>query len=222
MLKLMNGLAPHTSAIFEAVSKLECIKPFLLVGGTALSLQINNRLSEDLDFMSWRKTKSEKREVQWAQIKNELESIGTIEKFDLYDIDHVEFVVDGVKLSFYANPNYSIVREEIAYLNNIRLADKTSIGAMKMEVLMRRSKFRDYYDIYSLLEAGESLRQMVELALKYSGHRLKSKNLIAMITRSERFEYDSNFIALNPKYAVGPKDIEARIIAALEESADFK
>ena len=31
----MKGLAPHTSRIFNAVSELECIKPYLLVGGTA-------------------------------------------------------------------------------------------------------------------------------------------------------------------------------------------
>ena len=46
----MNGLAPHTLRIFEAVASLDCIKPYLLVGGTALSLQINTRQSEDLDF----------------------------------------------------------------------------------------------------------------------------------------------------------------------------
>ena len=39
----MKGLAPHTQQIFEAVSKLDCIKPYLLVGGTALSLQIGTR-----------------------------------------------------------------------------------------------------------------------------------------------------------------------------------
>lgn len=48
----MKGLAPYTRQIFEAVSKLECIQPYLLVGGTALSLQINTRQSEDLDFMN--------------------------------------------------------------------------------------------------------------------------------------------------------------------------
>lgn len=31
----MKGLAPHTLQIFEAVSQLDCIKPYLLVGGTA-------------------------------------------------------------------------------------------------------------------------------------------------------------------------------------------
>ena len=84
-----------------------------------------------------------------------------------------------------------------------------------MEVMLRRSKFRDYYDIYSLLDAGINLSDMVDLALKYSGHRLKSKNLLAMLTRSERFEPDSNFSALQPVYQITPKDIEARIKEAL-------
>ena len=64
----MKGLAPHTRQVFEAVSKLECIKPYLLVGGTALSLQIGTRQSEDLDFMKCRTSRDEKMEVAWYQI----------------------------------------------------------------------------------------------------------------------------------------------------------
>ena len=212
----MNALAPHTSEIFGSISTLECIKPYLLVGGTALSLQLGTRLSEDLDFMSWRRSRNEKREVDWPTIKRELESVGEIDSLDILDIDHVEFKVRGVKISFYANPNYSPVCKEIEYLNNLRLADAMSIGAMKMEVMLRRSKFRDYYDIYSLLEAGYDLMDMIRIALRYSGHRLKSKNLIAMLTRSDRFEPDANFAALSPIYSVTPIDIENRIKAALE------
>ncbi|MDE5635528.1 MAG: nucleotidyl transferase AbiEii/AbiGii toxin family protein, partial [Muribaculaceae bacterium] len=145
----MIGLAPHTSRIFDEICHLECIKEYVLVGGTALSIQIDNRLSEDLDFMSWRKSRTEKREVDWFSIKKELESIGTIDSFDLLDIDHVEFVIKGVKISFYANPNYSPLKNTIPFAGNLKLADKTAIGAMKMEVMMRRSNFRDYYDIYS-------------------------------------------------------------------------
>lgn len=216
----MKGLAPHTASIFEAISRLECIKSYVLVGGTALSLQLGNRESEDLDFMSWRKNRNDKREVDWPQIKKELETIGDVEKYDILDIDHVEFNVNGVKVSFYANPNYSPVKNPVPYLNNIVLADKLAIGAMKMEVMLRRSQFRDYYDIYSLLESGENLKEMINLALKYSGHRLKSKNLIAMLTRSERFIQDENFSALNPVYKISPKEIEQRLIAILtsEES----
>lgn len=211
----MNGLAPQTTAIFEAISQLDCIKPYLLVGGTALSLQINSRLSEDLDFMSWRKAKDEKCEVDWVQISKELSTIGSVQKCDILDIDHVEFVVNGVKISFYANPHRSPVTSEITFLNNIRLANPVSIGAMKMEVMLRRSKFRDYYDLYALLEAGYNLQEMIDTALRYSEHRLKSKNLLALITRSDRFVPDATFAALEPKYNVTPIDIEKRIIAAL-------
>lgn len=213
---MMEGLAPHTTSIFDAVTKLECIKPYVLVGGTALSLQIHNRLSEDLDFMSWRMTKNEKREVDWPLIKRELQKVGNVEKCDILDIDHVEFLVDGVKMSFYANPNSSPLKKTIEFQNNLRLADITSIGGMKMEVMMRRSKFRDYYDIYSLLEAGEDLGEMISIALKYSEHRLKSKNLIALLTRSDRFVKDAAFQALSPRYDVTPKEIEQRIISLLK------
>ena len=60
----MKSLAPHTGRIFDAISRLECIRGYLLVGGTALSLQIHNRQSEDLDFMRWRTSKTEKLEVK--------------------------------------------------------------------------------------------------------------------------------------------------------------
>lgn len=97
----MKGLAPHTSSIFETLSKLECIKPYVLVGGTALSLQLGTRQSENLDFMSWRKSKSEKREVDWPTIKKELQSIGKVEKCDFLDLDHIEYLVNGVKITRY-------------------------------------------------------------------------------------------------------------------------
>jgi len=168
--------------------------------------------------MSWREKRNDKCEVNWPQIKKELETIGSVEKCDILDLDHVEFVVDGVKISFYASPNYSPLKEKILYLNNIYLADKTSIGAMKMEVMLRRCKFRDYYDIYSLLESGEDINEMMNIALKYSSHRLKSKNLIAMLTRSDRFVKDSNFGTLNPIYKITPADIEKRIISAFNSS----
>ena len=43
----MIGLAPHTGKIIDAVAQLECIRPYWLVGGTALSLQLHTRQSEE-------------------------------------------------------------------------------------------------------------------------------------------------------------------------------
>ena len=142
----MKGLAPHTQQVFEAVSKLECIKPYLLVGGTALSLQIGTRQSEDLDFMKWRNSK------------------------------------DG-----------------------------------KMEVMLRSSNFRDYYDIYSILKTGIPISELISLTLNYSGHRMKSKNLLAILTNGTRFTRDANFEQLAPIYSVTAQEIEDYIKSCLRK-----
>ena len=211
----MKGLAPHTERIFEAVAALECIKPYLLVGGTALSLQIGTRQSEDLDFMKWRTSKTETPEVEWFNIEKELSTIGEIQSRNLMDLDHVEFVVEGVKLSFYSSPKYSPVSTSVPCIHNLRLADVKSIGAMKMEVMLRRSNFRDYYDIYSILKTGIPIEDLITLALEYSGHRLKTKNLLAMLTNGNRFSRDANFEQLSPIYKVTTQDIENYIKESL-------
>jgi predicted nucleotidyltransferase component of viral defense system len=212
----VKGLAPHTQQIFEAVSKLDCIAPYLLVGGTALSLQVSTRRSEDLDFMKWRTSTDEKMEVAWYQIEKELSTVGDVQQRDLLDIDHVEFVVSDVKLSFYACSKYSPIKTPVDYLNNLKLADVVSIGAMKMEVLLRRSNFRDYYDIYSILRSGVGIHELIALSLAYSGHRLKTKNLLAMLTNGTSFVRDEHFEQLDPMYDVTAGEIEEYVKRCLE------
>jgi hypothetical protein len=53
----MKGLSQHTEEVFEQISKMECVKNYTLIGGTALALQLGHRLSEDLDFCKWHKSK---------------------------------------------------------------------------------------------------------------------------------------------------------------------
>lgn len=203
------SLAPHTGRIIEAVSRLECIKPFVLVGGTALSIQLETRQSEDLDFMRWKQGKTDTLEIGWSTIQCQLETVGKIEDVQVAGFDQVLFVVDGVNISFYAAPRKRIpTMKEIPYLNNIRLADIESIGVMKMEAMMRRSKFRDYYDIYSILKSGVDIHKLIPMALEHSCHRLKTKGLMAMLTNGDLFRKDEQFRQLQPVYDVSARDIE--------------
>lgn len=204
----MISLAPHTGKLFDQVAMLECIKQYYLVGGTALALQLDTRLSEDLDFMSWKTEKIQTPEVNWVAIEKELLSIGTIEARDIWDFNHVEFVVSGVKISFYASGKSSPIKAPVHLKDNIWLADIEAIGAMKMEVMLRRSNFRDYYDIYAILQHGIDFKKLVNLSLNYSGHILTTKNLLAILTNSSRFTIDGGFEQLNPKYKVSPAQIE--------------
>ena len=207
-----QSLAPQTGKLIDAVSRLECIKPFVLVGGTALSIQLKTRQSEDLDFMRWKQGKDDTLDIGWPSIQHELETIGDIQDVQISGFDQVLFVVDGVKISFYAAPRKRIpTMREIPYLNNIRLADVESIGVMKMEALMRRSKFRDYYDIYSILRHGADIQKLIPMALEHSGYKLKTKGLLAMLSNGELFRKDESFQQLQPIYDVNSKDIEEYI-----------
>jgi hypothetical protein len=130
----------------------------------------------------------------------------------------VEFVVEGVKFSFYVSNNYCPVSEPVPYLGNIRLADINSIMAMKMEVMLRRMKMRDYYDIYAILKEGYDISKWIDAALKYSQHKLRTKNIV-MILLSDRFMSDENFEQLDPKYNVSKEEIRDYILQKLKNSA---
>ena len=212
------SFAPQTGRIIEAISRLECIKPFVLVGGTALSIQLKTRQSEDLDFMRWKEGKDDTLDIGWPKIQKELETVGNIDAIQVMGFDQVLFIVEGVKVSFYAAPRKRIATmEEIPYMNNIRMADVESIGIMKMEAMMRRSKFRDYYDIYSILKNGADINTLIPRALEHSGHKLKSKGLMAMLTNGALFKKDEQFTQLQPVYDVTSTDIQEYIKTKLLE-----
>ena len=213
---MRQGLTANIDAIIEQVSQMECIKPYILCEGTALAMQIGHRKSEDLDFMMWRISKTEKPEVNWNLIEKELtDKIGPIESFNMLGFDQVEFRVKGVKFSFFVSENHSPVSTPVNYMGNIRLADIESIMAMKMEVMLRRMKFRDYYDIYSILKEGHSINDGIEKARKYSRFRLSTKNLVAMLLAGQ-FVPDDNFSTLEPKYDVGKEEIRNYILQKLK------
>ena len=213
------GLAPHTGKIIDGISKLDCIKPFVMVGGTALAIQLQTRQSEDLDFMRWKENKDDSLDVGWPAIEKQLNSIGEVKDVNVLGFDQVIFNVDGVKISFYAAPRKKIPSmQEIPYMNNIRLADVESIGIMKMEAMMRRSKFRDYYDIYSILKSGVDINKLIPAAIEHSGYKLKMKNLIAILSNGDLFKRDEHFLQLNPLYDISSTDIQEYIKALLQKS----
>ena len=207
----MKGIAKRTQQIIEPVSWLDCLKGWTLVGGTALAIQLGHRMSEDLDFMRWQTHKGERMDVDWPQIRKELETVAEIQSMDILDHNHVEFIVAGVKFSFYARESKSPVNHTVPFLNHIVLADMEAIAAMKMEVMLRRSKFRDYYDLYCIFQQQSDVMKFVRAAGEYSNHTLKSKNILAMLTDHRRFGEDQNFAQLEPLYSISAQEIETYI-----------
>jgi len=215
----MQGLTENTNRIFEAISKLNCINGYTLIGGTALSMQIDKRLSEDLDFCKWSTNlKKDKPTVDWPTIERELNTVGNIDSRDIFGFDQVNFIIDGIKISFLAKQeNLSPVKNTVKILNNIKAADLDSLGVMKVEIMLRRSEWRDYYDIYCLLKEGISLKAMINGASNYSNHRLKSRDALNFLSNSNNYKKDKDFHLLKPAFNIEGKSIEDFIKSVIKK-----
>jgi len=215
----MNGLAPHTEKIFEGLSRLECIKDYILMGGTALALQLKHRQSEDLDFCRWHTAKNERLEVNWHVIQQQLSTLGDT-KIVLVDNTQCDFIVESVRVTFLSDNKFKQPQnlQKIHYLNNICLADVASISVMKMEVMTRRNVFRDYYDMYSILKSGIDLGSILNRTGKYTFHNLRTKDMLSLLLNAQKPPADANFAALSPVYDISFDEIKRYLV---EKAKDF-
>lgn len=202
-----------------SLSNCDLIKDYTLVGGTALSIQINSRISEDLNFCIWQDRIGDVLyEVKWAEIEKYLENEFENVSKNLIDLQQVNFLVDGVKLTFFVRENINSSHfHERKLLNSIDYATVESLGAMKLELLQRRNIYWDYYDIYSILKEGVRIHKLIDLAVEYSKNKLKSKTILSILSNAGKFRKEENFDLLNPKYKITSFEIRDYIIDRYKE-----
>jgi predicted nucleotidyltransferase component of viral defense system len=208
----LKGLTPQSLKVFEAIKTSDLLQEYILIGGTALSLQINNRLSEDLDFCKWQNNPGiSYKEVNWPELEKFLKTIGNV-RTDIIDLYQVNFFLDEVKITFYSNAITTFNEIETGYkFDNLTLASVNSIGAMKLEVMSRRNLFRDYYDVYSILKEGISLKEIVSKSSRFSFYRMKTKAVLGIISNGSLFRKEEKFSLLEPRYNVTSQDIQSFI-----------
>lgn len=215
--KIEAGLTSSTKEVFEAVSKLECIKNLILCGGTGISIQLNHRLSEDLDF-ELIGTRKERPQLDFGGIIKEIKACFPDAKEELLGSDHfLVFINDKkVKLSFFRPDNpVKTINIGLQY-NNLKAPSLQDLLGMKVYALCVRSVFRDYYDIYSMLESGMKLEEAISYASYLSRHRIRSKTMYSRLLSPQLFPKGDDFNSMAPKYNLSPDQIRERIKRAIE------
>jgi hypothetical protein len=116
-----------------------------MVGGTALSLQLGHRISEDIDLFTQNKLNREELfDYFHAQYKKDFIVINSQES--IYQI-----VVHDIKVDFVSYP-YKLL-EDVKTEENIRYLGKKDISAMKLSAVSNRGdKAKDFVDLYYLLK----------------------------------------------------------------------
>lgn len=212
------GLTPATREVFEQVSRLECIKDLFLCGGTGQSLQMNHRLSEDLDF-ELIGLRRERPALDFEAIIGEIKAKFPDAREEILGDDHfLVFINEGkVKLSFY-RPENPVKTLKIGFRhNNLKTPTLQELLGMKLYALCVRTVFRDYYDIYCLLEAGCKFDEAVSYASYLSRHTIRSKTIYTRLLSPQLFRKDEDFLRMSPRYDVSSEDIRDRVKQAMEE-----
>ncbi len=116
------------------------MKNFVLVGGSALALHLCHRLSEDLDFFTYKDT------FDVNKIRNIVNAFKYKEIVNISD-EQIDVFLQGVRVTFF-NARWKFLEPE--RITTLNVASLKQIAIMKTNVLFLRAKYRDYYDLYFL------------------------------------------------------------------------
>lgn len=212
------GLTEATERTYHEVSKLDCIKSLYLCGETSISLQLCHRLSEDLDF-ELIGTKRERPELDFSGIISEITTKFKGTERTILGDDHFLLTLPGnVKLSFFRPDNPVPSINEGYHYNNVKTPSLQDLLGMKIYTISVRNVFRDYYDIYSLLEEGLDFKQGLDYALNFSRHTIHTKDVLTTLITPQLFQKESDFNKnLKPKYDVTSRQIYERIKQEIEK-----
>jgi predicted nucleotidyltransferase component of viral defense system len=131
-----------TLELLNKIQSVDIFKNLRLVGGTSLALQIGHRESIDLDFFG-------ELNIDKFEILSALNNLGTVETKQSTKNINI-FSVNEIKVDIV---NYPYPWLEKTHLeDNIKLAGKSDIAAMKLSAITGRGSKKDFIDLYFLLQ----------------------------------------------------------------------
>lgn len=184
-------LKPETARLWERLKSEPLLAGSVLVGGTALAMHLNHRLSEDLDFMfpvprlpAARLDALRRRAAAEGLhfVANdrpadlaEFEDTG----LDFHDFQRSYLVGGAVKLSFVAPDPELLPLLNATSKSGPRVATLEEIFRLKCIACANRSKSRDWLDMYVMLERG--LFQPLDIYQSFERAGVPQKFDIAMM-----------------------------------------
>ena len=178
---------PILRATLERLMRIEEFDTFRLVGGTSLSLRYGHRMSDDIDLF----TDVEYGSLDFSHIQDVLRREFPYCQGDCGEVVGfgASYLVgnskdDCVKLDlFYTDP---FIRAKEQY-GNLRIASVNDIVAMKMDVISRGGRKKDFWDLH-LLHSYYTIGQMFSLyeeAYPYGATREECINGLTNFTSAD-------------------------------------
>jgi len=158
-------ITEKTRLVFDKLAEDKFLNDYTLVGGSALSLRIEHRLSEDLDFMYYDEFLDSKIIRKFIDKK-----FNGRYKLLKQDDDHqLDFLIEDVKVTFFSAGAVSIgfdIRKYSEKYNQTNIASTEIISVLKINAISQRNTIRDYYDLYFITKYFIPLKKIFDLSKK--------------------------------------------------------
>lgn len=166
-------------------------REYYLVGGTAIALHIGHRRSVDFDMFKMSSINHKKN-------LDRIIAAGFAHQVTRRVDEQMNLLVGGVKVTFFQYP-FPVVPED-RFENVFRLPSLISLAAMKAYALGRRSKWKDYVDLYFLLTQHFTLAEISCKATELFGELFSEKLFRAQLSYFEDIDYTEQveYLIVNP------------------------
>ena len=171
---------------------------FYLAGGTALALHIGHRRSLDFDLATFQQISPFDLERRLISKKFKIQSVFTASS------DEFSVLINNTRVTFFSFPFN--VKPNIKWeLGQITLPGIIELGAMKAYALGRRSKWKDYVDLFFLLKFKASLNDLIEKAKEIFSIHFNEKLFREQLCYFEDMDYSETIEYMD--YAPDDKEI---------------
>lgn len=182
-------------------------REFYLVGGTAIALHIGHRRSIDFDLF---KSKS----FQATKIITKIKSHNIHYIITRNVAEQLNMIIAEVKFTFFEYP-YPI-EPAIKFENYIKLPTLLDLAAMKAFALGRRSKWKDYVDLYFIIKNYHTIKEISVRAASIFEQQFSEKLFRAQLTYFKDIDYTEAV-----EYLVEPIDEEEIKIFLTNKAIEF-
>lgn len=164
-------------------------REYYIVGGTAIALYIGHRRSIDYDLFKYSALHRKKN-------LDKIQAHGYKPIVSWNVADQMNLIVNEVKLTFFQYP-FQIMADNV-FDGIARIPDLLDLAAMKAYALGRRSKWKDYVDLYFLLSNKFSLSEISDRASSIFGDLFSDKLFRSQLSYFEDVDYSEEVDYLIP------------------------
>lgn len=192
-------VTPLLKRVLDDIMENPIFRPFYLVGGTSLSFRLGHRESVDIDLFTNAPYGSLDFSVFEKFFQKNYKYYYCTDKTNLVGFGRSYYIGDSeensIKIDLYYHDE---IVDPCDIIENIRMASLDDVVAMKVDVISRIGRKKDFWDLHELLNT-YSISQMLDLHQQRHEYTHDREQILANFTNFSSADKELNPVCLKCK-----------------------